>query len=31
LDDERTPARMIGGGKIKPIENAPGSYVKVRA
>jgi len=25
----RVKARVIGGGKIKPIENAPGSYVKV--
>ncbi len=24
------PAREIGGGKMKPIEDAPGSYVKVR-
>ena len=24
------PARTIGGGKLKPIEDAPGSYVKVR-
>lgn len=24
------PAREIGGGKLKPIEDAPGSYVKVR-
>jgi polyhydroxyalkanoate synthase len=24
------PARKIGGGKFKPIEDAPGSYVKVR-
>jgi polyhydroxyalkanoate synthase len=24
------PARKIGGGKLKPIEDAPGSYVKVR-
>jgi poly(3-hydroxyalkanoate) synthetase len=24
------PARQIGGGKLKPIEDAPGSYVKVR-
>jgi len=26
---EKVPARAIGGGKIKPIEPAPGSYVKV--
>src|SRR5271166_1413852 len=25
------PARLPGGGKLKPIEDAPGSYVKVRA
>ncbi|HEY2538062.1 MAG TPA: alpha/beta fold hydrolase, partial [Stellaceae bacterium] len=25
------PARQPGGGKLKPIEDAPGSYVKVRA
>jgi len=25
------PARGIGGGKLKPIENAPGSYVKVKS
>ena len=24
------PAREIGAGKLKPIEDAPGSYVKVR-
>ncbi len=28
-DDETVPARAIGGGKFKPIEDAPGSYVKV--
>jgi len=27
----KVPARSVGGGKIKPIEDAPGSYVKVRA
>jgi polyhydroxyalkanoate synthase len=27
---ETVPARKIGGGKLTPIENAPGSYVKVR-
>jgi polyhydroxyalkanoate synthase len=27
---ETVPARDIGGGKLKPIEDAPGSYVKVR-
>jgi len=25
------PARKIGGGKLKPIEDAPGSYVKVKS
>jgi polyhydroxyalkanoate synthase subunit PhaC len=33
LKDDRpvmVPARKIGGGKFKPIEDAPGSYVKVR-
>ncbi len=29
--DERVPAREPGGGKLKPIEDAPGSYVKVKA
>jgi polyhydroxyalkanoate synthase len=28
---ETVPARLIGGGKLKPIEDAPGSYVKVRS
>jgi polyhydroxyalkanoate synthase len=27
---DKIPARKIGGGKLKPIEDAPGSYVKVR-
>ena len=27
----RVKARRIGGGKLKPIEDAPGSYVKVKA
>jgi polyhydroxyalkanoate synthase len=27
---ETVPARKIGGGKLKPIEDAPGSYVKMR-
>ena len=27
----KVPAREPGGGKLKPIEDAPGSYVKVRA
>jgi polyhydroxyalkanoate synthase len=31
LDARRVKARTIGGGKFKPIEDAPGSYVKVRA
>ena len=29
-DDDMVPAREIGGGKLKPIEDAPGSYVKVK-
>ncbi len=29
-DDKTMPAREIGKGKLKPIEDAPGSYVKVR-
>ena len=28
--DERVPARVPGDGKLKPIEDAPGSYVGVR-
>ena len=28
---ETVPARDIGGGKLKPIEDAPGSYVKVKS
>jgi polyhydroxyalkanoate synthase len=31
LDDTRVKARSIGGGKIKPAEAAPGSYVRVKA
>jgi polyhydroxyalkanoate synthase len=31
LNDERVPARSIGGGRINAIEDAPGSYVKVKA
>ena len=27
---ETAPARAIGSAKLKPIEDAPGSYVKVR-
>lgn len=30
-DDSRVPARKIGGGKLRPIEDAPGSYVKIKA
>jgi polyhydroxyalkanoate synthase len=29
-DDKTVKARKAGGGKLKPIEDAPGSYVKVR-
>ena len=29
-DEETVPARKIGSGKLKVIEDAPGSYVKVR-
>ena len=29
-DDAQVKARQPGGGKLKPIEDAPGSYVKVR-
>ena len=29
-DADQVPAREPGGGKLKPIEDAPGSYVKVR-
>ncbi len=28
---ERVPARIPGDGKLKPVEDAPGSYVNVRA
>lgn len=28
---EKVPARTSGGGKLKPIEDAPGSYVKMKA
>ncbi len=31
LDAERVPAREPGGGKLAPIEDAPGRYVRVRA
>jgi polyhydroxyalkanoate synthase len=30
IDDTMVPAREIGGGELEPIEDAPGSYVKVR-
>jgi polyhydroxyalkanoate synthase len=30
-DPDRSPARIPGGGKLKPIEDAPGSYVRVKA
>ena len=30
-DAETVTARKIGGGKFKPIEDAPGSYVKVKS
>jgi polyhydroxyalkanoate synthase len=29
--NERVPARIPGGGKLTPIEDAPGSYVRVRS
>ena len=29
-NSKTVPARAVGGGKFKPIEDAPGSYVKVR-
>ena len=28
---ERVPAREPGGGKVKPIEDAPGSFVRIKA
>jgi polyhydroxyalkanoate synthase len=31
LGAEKVPARPLGGGKLKPLEDAPGSYVKVRS
>jgi polyhydroxyalkanoate synthase len=31
IDTETVPARVIGGGKFKPIEDAPGAYVKVKS
>jgi polyhydroxyalkanoate synthase len=30
-DPETVPARKIGSGKLKPLEDAPGSYVKVKS
>lgn len=30
-DKKEVPARKIGGGKLKPIEEAPGTYVRVSA
>ena len=30
LDGERVPAREIGAGPLKPIEDAPGSYVRIK-
>ncbi len=30
-NDEMVPAREIGGGRLMPFEDAPGSYVKVRS
>jgi polyhydroxyalkanoate synthase len=30
-DKTRVRARAVGGGRIKPIEDAPGSYVRVRS
>ena len=31
FSDGKVPARQPGGDKLKPIEEAPGAYVKVRA
>jgi polyhydroxyalkanoate synthase subunit PhaC len=31
LDKRRVPAREPGGGRLNPIDEAPGSYVRVRA
>ena len=31
FSDGKVPARRPGDGKLKPIEDAPGSYAKVRA
>ncbi|WP_310619601.1 PHA/PHB synthase family protein [Flexibacterium corallicola] len=30
-DDEQVPARLLNGDKVKILEDAPGSYVKVRS
>jgi len=30
-DGKTVPARPIGGGKLVPIEDAPGSYVRVKS
>ncbi len=30
LNAETVPARAVGGGKLKPIEDAPGSFVKAK-
>src|SRR4051794_11462437 len=30
-DGKRVPAREIGGGKLAPIEDAPGQYVQVKS
>jgi len=29
-DAARVPARKVGGGKVKPLADAPGEYVRVR-
>jgi polyhydroxyalkanoate synthase len=31
LDDRQVPARQIGSGALRPIEDAPGSYVRIKA
>jgi polyhydroxyalkanoate synthase len=31
IDGEEAPARSVGTAELPPLENAPGSYVKVRA
>jgi len=31
LDPERVPARQVGNSEVPPLEDAPGSYVRVRA